>query len=165
VTTRTINVQVFVDSDTIGSGTIEYTDDAVPSFTELYMDRCVPQTLCIDSECYKDGAVFCYRDTLAKGQGGVAETTLSIPIEVDGVTAGEAELPFIDAYAGVIQVAPLTQLVSVLVLVLLVWLAVVALKRNKFWLGMCCTGGSNDWGAEDFKRCDSKCCQSNCKDI
>jgi hypothetical protein len=118
-----------MDTDAIGSGTIEYIDDAVLSMQELYVDRCVPQTLCIDSECYEDGAVFCYRDTLARNQGGVDEATLKIPVEVDGAVVGEAELPFIDAYAGVIQLAPFTQLASVYVLAMLIELFAVVIAE------------------------------------
>jgi hypothetical protein len=120
VSTRAVDVQILMDSETIGSGTIEYIDDAVCSTQELYKDRCVAQVLCIGSTCYENGAVFCYRDTLAKNQGGVDEVTLKIPIEVDGAVVGEAELPLIDAYAGVIQLAPFTQLVSVYVLAMLI---------------------------------------------
>ena len=127
--TRTIDVQVFVDSDAIGSGVIEYIDDAVTSTQELYKDRCVAQTICIDSECYENGVIFCYRDTLAKNLGGVDETVLKVPIEVDGVVVGEAELPFIDAYAGVIQLAPFTQLTSLLVLMMFIELFAVVIAE------------------------------------
>jgi hypothetical protein len=118
-----------MDSEAVGSGTIEYIDDAVPSTQELYKDRCVAQALCIDSTCYSNAVGFCYRDTLARNQGGVDEATLKIPVEVDGAVAGEAELPFIDAYAGVIQLAPFTQLASVYVLAMLIELFAVVIAE------------------------------------
>ena len=126
---RTIDVVIQMDSETIGSGTIEYIDDAVTSTQELYKDRCVAQTICIDSVCYDNGAVLCYRDALAKNQGGVDETTLRIPIEVDGIAVGEAELPFIDAYAGVVQLAPLNVLATLLVLMMLIALFAVVIAE------------------------------------
>jgi len=129
VSVRTIDVVIQMDSETIGSGTIEYIDDAVTSTQEFYKDRCVAQTICIDSECYENGAVLCYRDTLAKNQGGVDETTLRIPIEVDGIAVGEAELPFIDAYAGVVQLAPLNVLATLLVLMMLIALFAVVIAE------------------------------------
>jgi len=127
--TRTIDVVIQMDSETIGSGAIEYIDDAVPSTQELYKDRCIAQTLCIDSECYDNGVIFCYTDTLAKNQGGVAETTLRVPIEVDGIAVGEAELPFIDTYAGVIQLAPLNVLATLLALMMLIVLFAVVIAE------------------------------------
>jgi hypothetical protein len=120
VSTRTINVQVFVDSEAIGSGTIEYIDEAVASTQEQYKDRCVAQALCTDSACYGNAVSFCYRDTLAKNQGGVEEAVIRVPVMVGDTQVGEAELEFADAYAPVApQVTILAQLLVVLALILI----------------------------------------------
>jgi hypothetical protein len=129
VSTRTISVQVFVDSEAIGSGVIEYIDDAVPSFTELYVDRCVAQKMCIDSECYDNAVGFCYRDTIAMGGGGVVETTLKVPVAVNGVVVGEATLEFVDAYAGVTLMSLLVSALTVLVLLSIIGAVVSSISK------------------------------------
>ena len=133
MTTRTISVQVFMDSGAVGSGTIEYIDEAVASAQELYKDRCVAQALCIDSTCYGSAVDFCYRDTLAKNQGGVEEAVIRVPVMVGDAQVGEAELEFTDAYAPVVQVAPqvtmLAQLSAVLVLISIIVAVVSAVSE------------------------------------
>jgi len=128
---RAIDVVVQVDSEVIGSGVIEYIDDAVSSTRELYRDRCVAQVLCIDSECYDNGVIFCYTDTLAKNRGGVAETTLRVPVEMDGVVVGEAELPFVDAYGAVVSPAPPAWLAYLLVFIVIVLIIVAYIAERR----------------------------------
>jgi hypothetical protein len=122
-----------MDSEAIGSGVIEYIDDAVASTIQEYEDRCVAQALCIDSTCYDNAVDFCYRDTLAKNQGGVEEAVIRVPVMVGDTQVGEAELEFTDAYAPVIQVAPqvtiLTQLSVVLVLISIIGAVVSAISE------------------------------------
>jgi hypothetical protein len=118
VTTRTISVQVLMDSEAVGGGVIEYVDEAVASTQEQYKDRCVAQALCADSTCYGNAVDFCYRDTLAKNQGGVEEAVIRVPVMVGDAQVGEAELEFTDAYAPVIQVAPQVAILALLSAVL-----------------------------------------------
>jgi hypothetical protein len=119
-----------MDSEAVGSGTIEYIDEAVASTQELYKDRCVAQALCIDSTCYSNAVGFCYRDTLAKNQGGVEEAVIRVPVTVGDTQVGEAELEFTDAYAPVTpQVTALAQLSVVLVLISIIGAVVGAISE------------------------------------
>jgi len=128
---RAIDVVVQMDSEAIGSGVIEYIDDAVSSTQELYRDRCVAQVLCIDNECYDNGVTFCYTDILTKNQGGVAEITLRVPIEADGIAVGEAELPFVDAYGAVVSPAPPAWLAYLLVFIVIVLVIAVCIAERR----------------------------------
>ena len=133
---RSVEVSLQVDTANIGSGTIVYIDDSAPSSTELKIDRCVSQQLCIDGTCFDNAVDFCYTDIIASGGGGLLTTTLSgdAVFKETGEVIGSFSIPFTDTYSTVtvtaINIQPIIWIILLLLLLLTLILTFITIYRS-----------------------------------
>jgi len=132
---RSVEVSLQVDTASIGSGTIVYIDDSAPSPTELKIDRCVSQQLCLDNTCFVNVVDFCYTDTIASGGGGLLTTTLRGDVILNEVgVIGSFEIPFTDIYSAVygavINIQPIIWIILLLLLLLTLILIFITIYRS-----------------------------------
>jgi len=111
---RSVSVDVYLEDVYTGSGSFVYVDESESKSLETVVSRCVSQSLCFDGVCYDSALLFCYDDVVARGQGGVIETTLAMNVVFveTGVVVGSASIPFVDEYSAVTVPAPLPPAVS-----------------------------------------------------
>ena len=128
---RSVDVSLQVDSASIGSGTIVYLDDSAPSFTELKIDRCVPQQLCFNNTCFDNAVDFCYTDTIASDGGGLLTTTLSgdAVFKETGDVIGSFTIPFTDIYSTVINVQPIIWIILLLLFIGMIIIVLINIYR------------------------------------
>jgi hypothetical protein len=94
-----IPVTVFVNDIQVGSGELNYTDMASWGLWNKTETRCMPQDLCIDNNCYSNAVEFCYPDKVTDWLPGAQQVTINIPVHIDDIVAGEAQVTYTDSYS------------------------------------------------------------------
>jgi hypothetical protein len=93
-----IPVTVFVNDIQVGSGELNYTDMASWGLWNKTETRCTPQNLCIDDNYYSNAIEFCYPDKVTDWLPGAQRKTINIPVYIDNIVAGEAQITYTDSY-------------------------------------------------------------------
>ncbi len=120
-------VTVYLDQDVIGSGYIEYLDDAKDYVAPMRASRSISISAPVYLDTTAVGSLsldLSYEDIICQGLGGLRTIDFKIPVYIDTIVAGEMSVSLIDSYGRdwfyiiVNQVLPVLGIFSVLGLVM-----------------------------------------------
>lgn len=113
-----IPITVLINGTQIGSGELNYIDIANWGLWNKIETRCMLQDLCIDDNCYSNAVEFCYSDKVTDWLPGTQQVTINIPVYIDDIVAGEAQITYTDSYG-----------MNILVLLALITLTLYIMSR------------------------------------
>jgi hypothetical protein len=110
-----INVNLYIDDMLVGSGSLSYTDESSWGMWNKTVDKCTYTNICVNGICYSEAVEFCYTDKVTSWLPGSQQVQLTIPVYIDNVVVGEAQVTYTDTYGMNILV-----LIAVIVFVLFI---------------------------------------------
>ena len=93
-----INVNLYIDDMLIGSGSLSYTDESSWDLWNKTVDKCTYTDICVNEMCYSKAVEFCYTDKVTDWLPGSQQVQLAIPVYIDNVVAGDAQVTYTDTY-------------------------------------------------------------------
>jgi hypothetical protein len=109
-----ININLYIDNTLIGIGNLSYVDESSWGLWNKTIDRCTYTDICINESCYRNAVEFCYKDRVTDWLPGSRQVQLNIPVYIDSVPVGEAQLMYTDTYG-----MNITLLIAILLIVIL----------------------------------------------
>jgi hypothetical protein len=110
-----ISVDLYIDNVLLGSGSLSYIDESAWGLWSKTVDRCTYTDICIDESCYSSAIEFCYTDKVTDWLPGSQQVQLSVPVYIDSILAGEAQLTYTDTYG--MNIIPLIAILLIAILV------------------------------------------------
>jgi len=93
-----INVNLYIDDTLIGGGSLSYADESSWGLWNKTVNKCTYTDICVNEICYSKAVEFCYTDKVTDWLPGSQQIQLAIPVYIDNVVAGGAQVTYTDAY-------------------------------------------------------------------